>query len=168
MFGALVGGVLNAGLGILGSSATAKAQRQYRQALMNNIAANDAAAAAQKAEARGYQQAAVGDMQKVAAETNAQNRALQAMGASNASAAAQAQKANEAISGLASKGAQQTLAASQVAQNKANAANNKIRGDIAGIAKQHISDVAQMYKNVGDGVADLAGMTPWEKLGINW
>jgi hypothetical protein len=108
MFGALVGGVLNAGLGILGSSATAKAQRQYRQALMNNIAANDAAAAAQKAEARGYQQAAVGDMEKTAAETNAQNRALQAMGASNASAAAQAQKANEAIAGLASKGAQQT------------------------------------------------------------
>ena len=168
MFGALVGGALNVGLGILGSKATAKAQREYRQALMNNIAANDAAAAAQEAKARGYQQAAVGDMQKVAAETNAQNRALQAMGASSSAAAAQAEKANEAMAGLASKGAQQTLAASVTAQNQANAANNKIRGDVAGIAKQHVSDVANMYKNVGEGVADLAGMTDWSKLGIKW
>lgn len=161
MFGALVGAGLNFATGILGSKATAKAQRQYREALMNNIAANDAAAAAQKAEARGYQQAAVGDMEKVAAETNAQNRALQAMGASSAASAAQAEKANEAIAGLASKGAQQTLAAGIQANNLANSANNKIRGDIAGIAKQHVSDVQQMYKNVGEGVSQMAGMLPW-------
>lgn len=155
IFSSIGGGLVNAGIGFLSSRATDKATRAYRDALFRNIAQNNLDAANQTAQARGYQQAAAGQMATLAAESNEQNRALQGMGANASAAAAQAAASQRQIASLASQGAQQTLAASQRAQSNANTMNNAIRGEVAGIAKQHISDVQQMYQNLGQGVNDI-------------